>query len=150
MVWLTEAEWKSLVPANPRKGDRSPVPAAVREHLFRRHLHPFSAIGDCGGWGPKDLRAGELSLVVEEVSAARVRLRLDGFARLGKPFDPDLAAKEAKVERGEAYGVGYEARLYGHLEYDQKAQAFTRFDLVGGYLNLGGLIAVAEQVEEKP
>src|SRR3954453_13616924 len=102
---------------------------------------PFSAIGDCSGWGPKDDRAGELSVVVEDVSADKLRMRLEGFARLGQPYDPDLAAKEARVERGEAGGVGDEPELYGHLEYDRTARAFTRFDLaaLGDYYGrLGG------------
>jgi hypothetical protein len=117
------------------------VPAAVRDHLFRGYLHPFSAVGDCGGWGPNDVRAGELTLTVEALSANTLRMRVEGFAGLGRPYDPDLAAKEAGAERGEAYGVGYEPRLYGHLEYDRKGRAFTRFDLValGDYYGrLGG------------
>src|SRR4029450_4332977 len=28
-LWLTEAEWKSLLPANPRVGDKMPVPGPL-------------------------------------------------------------------------------------------------------------------------
>src|SRR5262249_12427644 len=37
-LWLTEAEWRGLVPADPKPGDRAPVPAAVAHRIFRFHL----------------------------------------------------------------------------------------------------------------
>jgi hypothetical protein len=36
-VWFTEAEWKSLIPADPKKGATFPVPDAIQKRLFRYH-----------------------------------------------------------------------------------------------------------------
>jgi hypothetical protein len=103
------------------------VPSGVRDHLFLRYLQPVLAFGDGGPWRKEALRAGELALVVEEVTADRLRLRLQGFAHLGQPFDPDL---KVTLEDGESQGVGYEARLDGYLDYDRAKEVFTRFDVV--------------------
>jgi hypothetical protein len=37
-LWLTEEEWKSLIPDRPAKGDRFPVPEPIRRRIFRYHL----------------------------------------------------------------------------------------------------------------
>src|SRR5947209_3459675 len=37
-LWLTEAEWKSLIPADPKPGDRSPLPPKIAERILRFHL----------------------------------------------------------------------------------------------------------------
>src|SRR5262245_55112695 len=37
-LWLTEGEWKGLVPAGARPGDRVPLPAAIAERILRFHL----------------------------------------------------------------------------------------------------------------
>src|SRR5438270_357591 len=34
-LWLTRAEWQSLLPAVPRKGDLAPLPAGIAERLLR-------------------------------------------------------------------------------------------------------------------
>jgi len=33
-LWLTEAEWKALIPASPRPGDRHEVPAAIQKRFY--------------------------------------------------------------------------------------------------------------------
>ena len=37
-LWLTEAEWKSLLPANPRVGDKVPVPGPLVDRMARTTL----------------------------------------------------------------------------------------------------------------
>jgi hypothetical protein len=124
-MWLTEPEWKSLLPAQPTKGEVSPVPAAITERLFRFHLVPTMAYGEAIGWAKKDIRAGKLDRVVEEVGQDRVRLRLEGYALLG----PDYETVAKKVQaKGRAWG--YEPHLLGHLEYQPSTGKITRFDLV--------------------
>src|SRR5262249_27456474 len=34
LLWLTESEWKSLVPANPRPGDRNEVARAIQKRFY--------------------------------------------------------------------------------------------------------------------
>ncbi len=124
-MWLTEAEWRALVPARPVQGERHDVPPAVLERLVRFHLVPHKMVGGSGGWSKANIRKARLALVVEEVSDTRVRLRAEGFAHLGSNYD----AKKATTPNG-PLGHGYEAPLHGLLEYDRKKAAFTRFDLV--------------------
>jgi hypothetical protein len=65
---------------------------------------------------------------VAEVSADHVSMRLDGAAVMAD--DADLTKAETVLD----------ARLVGHLEYDRRAQAFTRFDVaaVAPYRGLRG------------
>jgi hypothetical protein len=80
-MWLTKAEWQSLIPAAPQQSAKFPVPA---ERVLRWHLNPLSVYGETNALSPKAIRAGELWLTVDAVTASLVRLRLDGFAKLGK------------------------------------------------------------------
>lgn len=125
-MWLTEAEWKSLMPANPRRGDRAPLPAGIADRLVRRHLNPLSVYGETEGLQRRDIRAAELNLTVDAVSPTMVRLRLDGHARLGK--EPTV-----EVTKGKSACInqwGYEPKLLGVLEYDPQKRVFSRFDVV--------------------
>ncbi|HKB38606.1 MAG TPA: hypothetical protein VKD72_19335 [Gemmataceae bacterium] len=115
-VWLTEAEWKSLVPASPKKGDRFPVPDGICKRIFRYHL-VNGTFGLPGVWRLEDIRSGELTLKVETTSPT-VRLRLEGSARLATDANLDKAPR------------GYDVRLTGVLEYDSDRKAFSRFDVV--------------------
>ena len=126
-MWLSEVEWKSLMPANPRQGDNFPLPAGIADRLVRRHLSPRN-VYDSGGDGLDrgSVRAAELSVTVEAVTATKVRLRLDGHANLGKQPPPAvLAGKIASMNQW-----GYEPKLLGFLEYDPQKQVFTRFEVV--------------------
>jgi hypothetical protein len=120
-MWLTEAEWKSLVPANPKKGDKFSLPAFFTQRMCRIHMTPnnlYSRWGDT--WPVKGgIRTAEATLTVEETSSAGIRLSLEGLVLLGKVYDP----KEKDC-------LGYEARLRGFVDYDANSQAFTRFDIV--------------------
>lgn len=115
-VWFTEAEWKSLVPAEPKKGASFPVPDALQKRLFRYHL-VNGTFGLPGSWSLEQIRKGELTLTVEEVTPI-LRMRLQGAAQLTTDADP------AKAQRG------YDARVSGVLTYDAEKKAFTRFDVV--------------------
>jgi hypothetical protein len=123
-MWLTEPEWKSLLPAHPTEGEVMPVPAAITERLFRFHLVPTMAYGEAIGWAKQNIRAGKLNQVVEEVGQDRVRLRLEGFALLG----PDFETVQQNVKKIRSWG--YEPHLLGYLEYQPSASKITRFDLV--------------------
>ena len=125
-LWLTEAEWRSLVPDDPKMGDVVPVPTAVRNRIFRFHL-ANNAAGLAGVWQPGDLRSGDMKLTVEEAGPDAVRLRLDGEALLANKADLHEATR------------AYSPRLSGRLEYNTKEKVFTRFDIVAvGYYDSRG------------
>jgi len=118
-LWLTEAEWKSLVPADPRKGDQHAAPQAIRDRIFRFYLNNRfqGGPGDSLPWRREEIRAGQLDLTVEAVSADVLHLALRGSA---------LIASDAVVAKSQC---GCDAALFGYLDYDRRQQRFTRFDV---------------------
>ncbi len=116
-VWLTEADWKSLVPADAQKGDKIALPRRVAERIARFHLIDNTR-GEPPFWRREDIRTLDLGLTVAEATADRLRLRLEGSALLAT--DPDAS----RAERG------YDARLLGYLSFDRARQRFDHFDVV--------------------
>jgi hypothetical protein len=80
-AWLGAEDWRQLLPANARVGDRIRFPEAVARKLARYHLLDATR-GEAWAWEDRHLRALELTLVVEESTPARQRLRIEGSARL--------------------------------------------------------------------
>jgi hypothetical protein len=117
-MWLTEAEWKGLVPPNPKEGDTFFLPVPIRNRLLRFHLVD-AAKGLGQGWERDHIRKGDLTLTVTSVTAEKISLQLEGAVLL---MDKPEEAKAGQV---------LDAHLGGQLEYDRKAKAWTRFDIVG-------------------
>jgi hypothetical protein len=109
-LWLRSAEWKSLVPADPQPGGRYPVPASIRERIFRFHL----VDGACclPGFHRRDEISGSLGINCVERSSEQIRLELSGDAQVG--------AGDERIEFD----------LAGELSYRPEAARFTRFDAV--------------------
>ncbi|HZU34625.1 MAG TPA: hypothetical protein VFA18_01880 [Gemmataceae bacterium] len=116
-VWITEPEWRALVPAEPKVGQRLPVPATLTQRLCRYHLVD-STIGEPVFWTAKQVRSARFNLVVEQVTPTGVRLRLEGTALL--TTHPQIRYADR----------GYDVRLLGHLDYDREHRTFGRFDVV--------------------
>ena len=134
-MWLTESEWKALIPANAKKGDNFVLPGALIDRMCWYHLLPNAMVsrightwGETGPKGKKGIRAKEVTLTVDSVSPASIRLTLDGFVHLGNAYDPKAAPW--KNQKDYVTSVGYEARLRGHISYDKTNGAFTRFDVI--------------------
>jgi hypothetical protein len=125
-VWLTEAEWRSLIPSDPKSGEHFLIPAAIRDRLFRFHLVPDITFGESNGWEAKQVRGGELEGTVEEVSAIRIRIRIAGSAQLGLDYDK----AQANSRNGGHSAHGYEPRLLGYVGYDRTKQRIDRFEMV--------------------
>jgi hypothetical protein len=116
-LWLTEAEWKSLIPRNAKAGERSPVPPAIVSRILRFHLIDNTR-GEPPMWRREDVRKGELSLTVESATPGKVTLRLEGAALLATDANIDYAKR------------GYDAKLLGYIDYDAAKSRVTRFDVV--------------------
>jgi hypothetical protein len=116
-LWLTEGEWKGLIPTEAKPGDKVPLPAAVAERILRFHLTDNTR-GEPPMWQRDEIRSQDLTLTVEEATPATIRLRLDGSALLATRADP------AKAERG------FDVRLLGYIGYDRAKRAIDRFDVV--------------------
>jgi hypothetical protein len=118
-LWMTEAEWKALVPADPKAGDRADVPAPLQKRFFGTLAIDYME----GSVNSLAVRESTMTLTVEKASAEAVELRLDGYGKLGRGLDE--AARQEKNSRGG------EARVLGRLRYDRSKKAFDRFDVVG-------------------
>ncbi len=108
-VWLTESEWKSLLPPEPKRGTTHDVPQALSQRIATFHLLD-KALGCPGFFWSKT--TSRMKLIVEGVSERVIRMRLEGEAKLGE--------KDG----------GYPVRLDGSLWYDRVRKQFVRFDVV--------------------
>lgn len=116
-LWLTEAEWKSLAPANAKKGERFPLPTPIAERLLRFHLVDNTR-GEPPSWHPDEIRSNNLSLVVEKSTRSEALLRLEGTVLLATDADASKARR------------GYDAYLLGWIQLDRKKGTVERFDIV--------------------
>jgi hypothetical protein len=118
-LWLTQPEWKSLIPTNPRPGDRQEVAAPIQKRFYGTIGIDYME----GSVSALPTRTSRMSLIVEKADDATLVLRLEGYAHLGRASDRKL--------RPEPKGRGCELRLLGTVRVDRQKQAITRFDAVG-------------------
>jgi hypothetical protein len=131
-IWLSEAEWKALVPANPTKDERSVLPASVAGRMLARLTDWSEANG--AHWEPAHVRSQDLTLTVEDVSSSTVRLRLEGAVRLAQDAPKEAVRYHAALrplhhEDPKAF-ARYDGQVLGYLTYDRDKKVFTRFDVV--------------------
>jgi hypothetical protein len=77
-LWVTEREWKAMIPDHPKKGDVLVFPPTLQSRILRYYAAP-----ELVGWNNTDLykvRSSEFTLSVDEASAEGFRLRLEGVA----------------------------------------------------------------------
>jgi hypothetical protein len=113
-VWMTRAEWQSLVPEQPRVGDSFTVPAFLVTRIGRHHaqiINPSASVRINAPPKPT------LTLTVEDVSPEQLRLRLQGSFQVTEYQTP--------LTNGV---IDYQ--VCGCLHYDVKKKAFRRFDMV--------------------
>jgi hypothetical protein len=119
LLWLTEAEWKSLIPAEAKPGERIEVAQPIQKRFYSTIGIDFME----GSVNALPTRKSTMSLTVEKVDDRTMVLRLNGYGHLGKEFDVKL--------RSEPNSRGSELRILGTVHYDRKKKAITRFDVVG-------------------
>jgi hypothetical protein len=116
-AWLTKSEWQTLVPAEPRVGQRFAMPAGIARRLLRFHLADNTR-GEPNYWSPDDVRKSDLRWTVRDVTDGALDLELAGTALLATEADPKAARR------------GYDVALRGGLRYDRAKKAITRLDIV--------------------
>lgn len=119
MLWLTEAEWRQLVPKDAQAGDKAEVSPAIQQRFY-------STIGIDymeGSVNSLPTRESNMTITVERVSPEVISMRLDGYGTMGKPLDDQ--------SRTAANSRGCEVRVLGYLRFDRQADRFEKFDLVG-------------------
>jgi hypothetical protein len=126
-VWLKEEEWRSLIPADPRKGHTHQVPAKLAKRLWLYGLVPQTLWVVEESWKPDSVRQGDLQVTVEEATAQHLRLRLHGSVLLSGPGVLHTWPERKFIKNIENR---YDARLEGAIEFDRLKNRITRFDLV--------------------
>jgi hypothetical protein len=116
-LWLTRAEWQSLVPAKPVQGDSVALPESVARRLLLYHCVDNTR-GEPSFWEADQLRKHKLTVAVENVTENTLRLRIAGTAVL---------ATDANVTRAKR---GFDARLSGVIDYDRQKKTVERFDML--------------------
>ncbi len=125
-MWVKKEEWQSLVPANPKEGQKSKIPAILGERMARFHLTPRRAITSEGGiLSKRQIRTANLSLEVKKVTPKKIRFQLTGFIHTGSTYHKS----KATTPNG-PLGPGYETPVYGILEYNRMKKVFERFDII--------------------
>jgi hypothetical protein len=119
MLWLTESEWKSLIPTQPRPGEQGPVSPEIQKRFYSTIGIDYME-GSVNSLPP---RQTTMTLTVQRVDDRSVVLRLDGYAELGKELDEKL--------RSRPNSRGCELRVIGTVHYDRKKQVINRFDVAG-------------------
>jgi len=113
-LWMTKAEWQSLVPERPKVGDSRTVPAFL---VSRLGVHHGSALGPANGVRISKTPKPTLTVTVEAASPDRLRLRLHGSLQISE------FVGQLKI------GV-IDYQVSGCLHYDVKKKTFSRFDMV--------------------
>jgi hypothetical protein len=127
-LWLTAAEWQSLVPNNPQKGQTIAVPRQLTKRIGLFGLTVRSAMQEFYQWTPDSVRQGDLELTVESVSPTAVQMRLSGSILLtAKTRQMEGHINEADLKTLENR---YDARLEGKLIYDPAKKRFVRWDMI--------------------
>jgi hypothetical protein len=116
-MWIPESEWKALLPAQPKVGDRAAVPESLKLRILRYHLDPERGLGEAQWFTRAKATDGKLESVVEFVSADEVRLRLEGSAHLRR-------------EAGDRPPTVYQPELLGYLTFDRRKKIVTTFKMI--------------------
>ena len=122
-LWLTEMEWKSLLPRNPVEGRTIPLPDPVATRLLQHLSGEIVTLN--AGWNREHVRSRKVTLTIESVSKRGIEMKLEGSGSMADRPEPSKAVRTGKF------------RLLGTLHYDKEKKAFDRFDLVaiGRYRN---------------
>jgi hypothetical protein len=131
-IWLSQTVWKALLPSQPKKGVRYALPPEIAGPMIARLTDWSEANG--ARWESEHVRSHDLRLTVEDVSAAGIRLRLEGSVRLAhdapnEPVRYHAALRPLHHDDPKAF-ARYDAQLLGYLSYDVDKKTFTRFDVV--------------------
>ena len=112
-LWMTKAEWQSLVPEQPRVGASFIAPEFL---VSRIALHHAQVVASACGLRLNDTPKAILTLRVEEASADQLRLVVQGCCTVTEHNDQLINGI-----------VDYQ--ICGCLQYDVRKKIFTRFDL---------------------
>lgn len=123
-MWVPEGEWKALLPAEPKKGERIPVPESFKLRILRYHLDPERGLGEAQWFTRSKASDGRLEGFIDSISDHEVVIRLEGSADL----------RRESVNRPP---TTFQPALLGYLAYDPKRKVVSSFKMIalGDVLN---------------
>jgi hypothetical protein len=107
-VWITQAEWKSMVPYNPSLGFTFEAPKRVAERIAMFHMLDKGLGCNNFVW---EKASAKMTLKVVEVTDVRIKMDLSGKGLIGKDGN-------------------YPVRYQGIVEVDRKKGEISRFDVI--------------------
>ena len=120
MLWLTEKEWRSLIPKERAANTQLDVPAEIRRRLFSTVGIDYME-GSVNALPPRETK---LTLTVDPASTTQqLVLHVSGSGKMGKAQDG--SSPNDKRSRG------CELEVIGRIVYDPAADKITAFDLAG-------------------
>jgi hypothetical protein len=128
-LWLTEAEWKSLVPNNPRPGATVEVSSKLVKRICLFGMRPATAWHVEHFWDPDSVKQGALHLTIQEVTESGVRMRVHGSVVLRKKSGIKTRP-DSKIDTPPDLEDRYDARIEGVLVYDRQKNKITKWEMV--------------------
>ncbi|MFT4641827.1 MAG: hypothetical protein ACI8T1_005171 [Verrucomicrobiales bacterium] len=120
MLWLTEPEWRSLIPNKDQPGMAIEVPEEIQRRFFSTMGIDYME----GSVNALPVRESTMTITLDEDStSSKMLLRIDGYGVMGKPLDS--SSKEDPSTRG------CELRMTGRICYDTEAKTVVAFDVAG-------------------
>ena len=119
MLWLTEAEWRSLIPEDLKPGQNLEVPEEIQRRLFGTIGIDYME----GSVNALPVSSSNMKITVEGSKADTVTLSISGTAAMGKSPTPGTS-KEGRTR-------GSQLNVIGRIVYDKKKDQITAFDLAG-------------------
>jgi hypothetical protein len=128
-LWLTESEWKLLVPDNPRPGATLEVSNKLVKRICLFGMRSATAWHVEHFWDPDSVKQGSIHLTIQDVSESNVQMRVHGSLLLGKKSGIKTR-QDSKIDTPPDLEDRYDARIEGVLVYDLRKERITKWEMV--------------------
>ena len=126
LVWATAEESQALIPGALQKGQKFAFPPSLQKRLVSTQAYDWM-VGYQNDVLP--IREAELTLTVDEVTAKDVRLRVEGFSKVGGT-EEQMKACTCERQRGCSHW-GCDLQYYGFLRVDRARRTLSEVHVVG-------------------
>lgn len=117
-VWFSKGEARQWLPAEPKPGDKHPLPQELVSRLARLHLVD-TVNGQTSPFLTGDVAGSQIATEIVERAGGRVKMKITGTTKGESP---------GRGRRASANGV--ETHILGHATYDLDKEAFVEFQMV--------------------
>jgi hypothetical protein len=125
----TESEWQALVPADPRPGATLDVAPKLVKRIALFGMRSATAWHVEHFWDPDSVKQGAIHLTVQEVTGARVKMRVHGSVLLSKQSGIKTRS-DSKIDTPANLEDRYDAKIEGVLVYDRQKKQIAQWEMV--------------------